>query len=79
MNSKRKLIDGSEVESLDNPVQLIIHTKAPQKWKIIDMETGQEYVGSDISHPVFSGLLKEKVNNGKVGSWKKIKFRTNDE
>jgi hypothetical protein len=76
---KRKLLDGSEVDSLDIPVQLIIHTKAPKKWKIIDMETGEEYLGSEISHPVFSKKLKEKVSSGHVGSWKKIKFRINNE
>ena len=79
MNNIRKLIDGSEVKSLDHTVQLIIHTKAPEKWRIIDMETGEEYIGSEISHPVFSELLKEKVSTGHTGSWKKIKFRNNNE
>jgi hypothetical protein len=79
MSLKRKLLDGSEVESLTTPVQLIIHTKAPEKWKIVDMETGEEYLGSDISHPTFSTLLKQKVSKGHVGSWKKIKFRINNE
>jgi hypothetical protein len=44
----RKLIDGSEVEETDKPVDLIIHTKAPGKWKLIDLETGQEYIGSNV-------------------------------
>jgi hypothetical protein len=79
MSIKRKLLDGSEVDSLDVPVQLVIHTKAPQKWKVVDMETGEEYVGSDLSHPVFSQILKEKVKSGHTGSWKKIKFRNKDE
>lgn len=79
MSLKRKLLNGSDVESLPTPVQLIIHTKAPEKWKIIDMETGEEYLGSDISHPTFSNILKQKVSNGHIGSWKKIKFRVNNE
>jgi hypothetical protein len=76
---KRKLLDGSAVDSLESPVQLVIHTKAPQKWKIIDMETGEEYIGSEISHPVFSKTLKSKVLAGHIGSWKKIKFRNKNE
>lgn len=45
----RRLLDGSEVIETDTPTDLIIHTKAPGKWKLIDMETGQEYIGSNIS------------------------------
>lgn len=41
----RRLLDGTETESFESPVDLTIHTKAPGKWKLIDMETGQEYVG----------------------------------
>ncbi len=37
---------GSEIEEYDKPVDLVIHTKAPGKWLLIDLETGQEYVGS---------------------------------
>lgn len=69
----RKLIDGSEVEELDKPVNLIIYTKAPQKWKIIDMETGQEYIGNKDQHPVFGEMLREKVSLNGIGQWKKIK------
>lgn len=42
----RKLSNGTEVPENDTPIDLIVHTKAPEKWKLIDMETGQEYVGS---------------------------------
>lgn len=42
----RKLKDGSEVEELDRPVNLTILTKCPKKWKLIDLETGQEYLAS---------------------------------
>jgi hypothetical protein len=55
----RKLIDGSEVEEFDKAVDLTIHTKAPEKWLLIDLETGQEYIGSD------------KPNL--YGKWKRIK------
>ena len=43
----RKLIDGREAQELDNPIKLLIETKCPSKWKIVDMETGQAYIGTD--------------------------------
>ena len=72
----RKLLDGSEVEDFDYPIDLIIHTKAPAKWKIIDMETGQEYVGNSDPHPNFAEILRNKVYTGKIGQWVKIKWRS---
>jgi hypothetical protein len=73
---KRKLLDGSEVNDYDFPIDLILHTKAPAKWKLIDLETGQEYLGSDISHETFGEILREKVSKSKIGSWFKTKGRT---
>jgi hypothetical protein len=70
--SNRKLKDGSHVESLKSPVELIIHTKAPGKWKITDMETGEEYYGSSVTHPKYGFILRSKVSSGKIGSWVKI-------
>lgn len=70
--AKRILKDGSEVESFDKPVDLIIHTKAPEKWKLVDMETGEEYLGSDIITD-FAETLREKVNTNKIGTWVKTK------
>jgi len=56
--TKRILKDGSESESFDSPVDLIIHTKSPGKWKLIDLETGEEYLGSEIGTNFgFNGLL----------------------
>lgn len=40
----RKLQDGAEVPEYDKAVTLKIVTKCPAKWKLIDMETGEEYV-----------------------------------
>lgn len=71
--NKRKLKDGTEVDSYDHPIDLIIHTKAPAKWKLIDLETGQEYLGSEIAHSTFAEILRTKVSNGKIGSWFKTK------
>jgi hypothetical protein len=71
--NKRKLLDGSEVIDYEHPIDLVIHTKAPAKWKLTDLETGQEYLGSEISHPNFSEILRKKVMNCKIGSWHKTK------
>jgi hypothetical protein len=54
-----KMYQGSEVKELDKAVDLVIHTKAPEKWLLIDLETGQEYVG----------LLEPD----QYGMWKRIK------
>lgn len=70
---KRKLLDGSEVNDYDHPIDLILHTKAPGKWKVIDLETGQEYIGCEITHNIFGEILRNKVTNGKIGSWNKTK------
>lgn len=72
---KRVLLDGSEVNDYDKPIDLILHTKAPGKWKLIDLETGQEYLGSEISHETFGELLRTKVSYSKIGSWFKTKGR----
>ena len=42
---ERKLLDGTSVPALDIAVTLQIHTKCPNKYKLIDMETGAEYIG----------------------------------
>lgn len=69
---KRILQDGSEVDSFETPVELIIHTKAPEKWKLTDLETGEEYLGSEIGTN-FAEALRSKVSNGKIGTWVKTK------
>ena len=75
--SKRILKDGSEIESLELPVELIIHTKAPGKWKLVDLETGEEYLGSEIGTN-FAEILRSKVINGKIGTWVKTKGKQVD-
>ena len=42
----RKLVDGTWAQELDQPVNLVIKTKCPSKWKIVDMETGKAYIGT---------------------------------
>ena len=41
----RKLQDGSNVPAFNIPITLKVVTKCPEKWKLIDMETGQVYTG----------------------------------
>lgn len=74
---KRILKDKSEVDSFDNPVDLVIHTKAPGKWKLVDLETGEEYLGSEIGTE-FAEVLREKVKTNKIGTWVKTKGKRLD-
>jgi len=46
VTKKRTLVSGKEVPDLGRVVNLSILTKCPEKWKIVDMETGEEYVAS---------------------------------
>jgi hypothetical protein len=41
----RKLLDGTTVPSLDIPIELVVRTKCPGKYKLVDMETGLQYTG----------------------------------
>jgi hypothetical protein len=70
--NKRILRDGVEVDSFEKPVDLIIHTKCPEKWKLIDLETGEEYLGSEIGTD-FAEILREKVKTNKIGTWVKTR------
>ncbi len=55
----RKLIDGSEVQELQEPKVLTVTTKCPEKWLLIDRETGE----------IYSPYTTEGPNQ-----WKKIDF-----
>lgn len=54
----RKLLDGREVEELEEAKTLTVYTKCPEKWLLIDTETGEVYTGH--------------VSDGK-NSWQKTK------
>ena len=58
-----KMYQGAEVEEFPKAVDLTIHTKAPGKWLLIDLETGQEYIGADVPN--------------KYGRWLRLKDKTN--
>ena len=57
----RNLKNGSVVEELDEPITLKVLTKCPEKWLLVDMETGEQYIG-----------YKTQGKN----SWKKVKNKT---
>jgi|TARA_R110000782_G_scaffold2790_7_gene10495 hypothetical protein len=42
----RILLDGTIVPAFDIAVELRVVTKCPSKYKLTDMETGEEYVGN---------------------------------
>ena len=46
MPNFRKLLDGVSVYELNEPVELVVKTRAPMKWKLVDRETGEEYIGN---------------------------------
>ena len=53
-----------KVEQLDTPIQLSVITKAPEKYALIDMETGQVYVGSNQNNPYdpnFKLWIEQKI------------------
>ena len=37
-------------EEFNDPVDLIVHTKCPDKWLLIDKETGEIYQGNSAGH-----------------------------
>ena len=57
----RKLLDGTTVEEYEFPITLKIYTKCPSKYKLIDMETGEEYI-------------RQKPGAKKKFFWKKLKY-----
>ncbi len=42
----RKLLDGRYVEELDEPMDLSVITKCPEKWVLQDIESGQIFQGT---------------------------------
>ena len=44
MNRKLR-VSGAEVPEFDVAIRLKVVTRCPGKWKLTDMETGEEYIG----------------------------------
>lgn len=57
----RKLIDGTLVPELAQAQELVIKTRCPEKWLLIDRETGEIYTPYTTAGP---------------NQWKKIDFAT---
>jgi hypothetical protein len=55
----RKLIDGTEVPELVEARELILKTRCPEKWLLVDRETGEIYTPYTTTGP---------------NQWKKIDF-----
>ena len=55
----RRLQDGTEVKELELPVTLTVYTRCPEKYKLVDMETVEEYVG----YPTIGNNSWKKVKN----------------
>ena len=41
----RKLKDGTEAKELKEATTLTVYTKCPEKWMLVDKETGEVYTG----------------------------------
>lgn len=60
-HNKRQLQDGTSVQELSKAVTLEVYTRCPQKWKLIDMETGEQYVGHE--NPTVGPSHWKKIDN----------------
>lgn len=47
----RKLIDGTEVLELNESVTLVVKTKCPHKYLLLDLETNKTYRGTSVDQP----------------------------
>ena len=41
----RTLLDGTQVPELERPKTLTVYTRCPEKWILVDRETGARYNG----------------------------------
>ena len=47
MGKFRTLDSGRQVKELDKAITLEVYTKCPEKWLLVDLETGQVYYGTE--------------------------------
>ena len=57
----RKLLNGNTVLELEKCTVLEVRTKCPNKWKLVDLETGEEYLGNN---PDEHHMFWKKIENG---------------
>lgn len=72
----RKLLNGKYVKEYPHAVTITIYTKCPEKWVLIDTETGQKYtaIGESTTVPVLGRISANPLNCG-YGTWIKSKDR----
>ena len=46
MTTFRTLLDNTQVYELEDSVELVVKTRVPMKWLLIDRETGEQYIGT---------------------------------
>jgi hypothetical protein len=63
VKKQRTLKSGKIVPELVSAITLTVYTRCPEKYKLVDMETGEEYVGHSTSGKHSWNKL-EKNNNG---------------
>ena len=52
-----------DFKEFDKPIDLVVHTKCPDKWLLIDRETGEIYQGSSAGHwNRLDPVIKDKHN-----------------
>ena len=52
----RKLKDNTEAKELYKPIKLLVKTKVPSKYVLLDKETGQVYIGTEEQNPHEEGF-----------------------
>lgn len=57
----RTLLDGTEVTELPSAVTLEVYTRCPEKWMLIDLQTGERYIGH--KNPAAGPSHWEKIND----------------
>jgi hypothetical protein len=66
----RNLLDGSKVKELDLPVTITVYTKCPEKWMLVDMETGEHYQGTNKSLEI--NQLNKNMKSSTYVIWDKM-------
>jgi hypothetical protein len=59
----RKLLDGKKVKELERAITLKVYTKCPNKYKLIDMETGDIYIGIDNPNSNWQKVLDNETKD----------------
>jgi hypothetical protein len=65
----RELIDGTLASELHEPITLIVKTKCPKKYLLLDLETNETYRGTDNNQ---LGPHWTKIDNSFVNEFKKL-------